>query len=40
MLPAALAVRDDVTAMVVRVRDDTLHALVGEGAWPAAAAQR
>jgi serine phosphatase RsbU (regulator of sigma subunit) len=40
MLPAALAVRDDVTAMVVRVRDDALHAVVGEGGWAAAAAHR
>ncbi|HEY1714977.1 MAG TPA: PP2C family protein-serine/threonine phosphatase [Solirubrobacteraceae bacterium] len=31
MLPVALAVRDDVTAMVVRVRDDALHAVVDDG---------
>jgi serine phosphatase RsbU (regulator of sigma subunit) len=39
MLPAAMAVRDDVTAMVVRVREDALHAVVGDEAWAAAAAQ-
>jgi hypothetical protein len=38
MLPAALAVRDDVTAMVVRIRDDALHAVLDDGAWTAAAA--
>jgi serine phosphatase RsbU (regulator of sigma subunit) len=40
MLPAALAVHDDVTAMVVRVREEALHAVVGDGAWAAAAAPR
>jgi serine phosphatase RsbU (regulator of sigma subunit) len=40
MLPATLAVRDDVTAMVVRVRDDALHAVIGDDARPAAAGHR
>jgi len=40
MLPAARSARDDVTAMVVRVRDDALHAVTADGAWRAAAAHR
>jgi len=40
MLPAAIAVLDDVTAMVVRIRDDALHAVVVDGSWAAAAARR
>jgi serine phosphatase RsbU (regulator of sigma subunit) len=38
MLPAAIAVRDDVTALVLRIREEALHAVVGDGAWPAATA--
>jgi len=37
MLPAALAVRDDVTAMVVRIGDEALHAVVGDNSLAAAA---
>lgn len=40
MLPAAIAVLDDVTAMVVRIRDDALHAVAVDGSWAAAAAHR
>jgi serine phosphatase RsbU (regulator of sigma subunit) len=40
MLPAAIAVRDDVTAMVVRVREEAIHEVVGDDAWAAAAAHR
>ena len=36
---AALAVRDDVTAMVVQIREEALHAVVGDSALAAAAAQ-
>ncbi len=39
MLPAAMAVGDDVTAMVVRVREEALHAVAGDGPRPAAVAQ-
>jgi serine phosphatase RsbU (regulator of sigma subunit) len=39
MLPAAMAVRDDVTAMVLRIRDDALH-VVGDTARTTAAARR
>jgi hypothetical protein len=38
MLPAALAVRDDVTAMVLRVGEDALRAVVSDGAVAAATA--
>jgi serine phosphatase RsbU (regulator of sigma subunit) len=40
LLPAAMAVRDDVTALVLRVREEALHAVVGDDAWAAAAAHR
>ena len=40
MLPAALDVRDDVTAMVLRVHEEALHAVTGEPGWPAVAAHR
>lgn len=40
MLPAAIAVRDDVTAMVLRIGDEALHAVVGDGPPAAAAAHR
>jgi serine phosphatase RsbU (regulator of sigma subunit) len=40
MLPETLAVRDDVTAVVVRIRNDALHAVIGDDARPAAAAHR
>lgn len=40
MLPAAMAVRDDVTAMVVRIREEALHAVVGDGPWATAVAHR
>jgi hypothetical protein len=33
-------VRDDVTAMVVRVREEAIHEVVGDDAWAAAAAHR
>jgi serine phosphatase RsbU (regulator of sigma subunit) len=40
MLPAALAVHDDVTAMVIRIREEALHAVAGDGPLAAAAANR
>jgi hypothetical protein len=40
MLPPALAVRDDVTAMVLRIGEEALHAVAGERDWPAAVARR
>ena len=40
LLPAALDVRDDVTAMVLRVHEEALHAVTGEPAWAAVAAHR
>jgi Stage II sporulation protein E (SpoIIE) len=38
MLPAAVAVRDDVTAMVLQIREEAIRAVAGEGPWAAAAA--
>jgi hypothetical protein len=40
MLPPSLAVRDDVTAMVLRIGEEALHAVAGERDWPAAVARR
>jgi serine phosphatase RsbU (regulator of sigma subunit) len=40
MLPATIAVHDDVTAMVVRIREEALHAVVGDEAWAAAGGYR
>jgi hypothetical protein len=38
MLPAALAVGDDVTALVLRIGDEAIHAVVSDEPWTAAAA--